>query len=186
MPKKNKTEEVSGEVVQKYGPKTVDVRFCIFLISARFYFFESIFFGRVVFRLSPRISPLNETLVFVSHVSLLWVKLVFVLLITHFTNHTGSIHVRSRTHLRIVQRHLRSRDRSLGTRDNLQSDWRYEGQGWQRWGLTLRCYACRSGCCEKMQGVWYHRSSHQVESHRWCQDQVSRTRSSVCSQSVGP
>ena len=72
MPKKNKTEEVSGEVVQKYGPKTVDVRFLFYRFRTIFYFFESTFRANAYFfDFTTYLSSENETLVFVSHVSLL-------------------------------------------------------------------------------------------------------------------
>lgn len=47
--------------------------------------------------------------------------------------------------------------------------WRYEGQGWSWWIISIRCYVGCSRCSWKVQAAWYHSSTHKVASYRWKQ-----------------
>lgn len=44
--------------------------------------------------------------------------------------------------------------------NNLPCDWWHEGEGWQRWVFSIRCYAGCPGCCPEVQGAWNHCSAH--------------------------
>lgn len=54
-------------------------------------------------------------------------------------------------------------------RNHCTSDWRHEGESWQRWGITLRCYV---GCASKLTIFWpfiqlLHKV-HKINAHICC------------------
>lgn len=50
--------------------------------------------------------------------------------------------------------------------DHLPCDWRDEGEGRQRWVLSICCHVGCSGCCSALQRAWNHSAAYQAESHR--------------------
>lgn len=57
--------------------------------------------------------------------------------------------------------------------DHLPCDWRNEGEGRQRWVISICCHVGCSGCCSALQRAWNHSAAYQTESHR--RQQVTNT-----------